>query len=103
MPLDGKSLPPVAAALVGAKELLTESVWFNPHQNRPWKSGETHCAATAIEAMTEDDEETRFAAFKALMRVTSGAGIEPWNDRSGRTLEEVRDAFDRAIIRTLNA
>ena len=103
MPFDGTMKSPLTLVLEGARAVLDEDHWFCASRDgKTWKSGYSVCAAVAIERMTEDDEDLRFAAFRALHRVINDNRIEQWNDKKGRTLAEVHAAFDSAIAWSLS-
>ncbi len=98
MPLDGSQLNPAVQHLINAKNYLQEHGWC---PNGAGGEGGTVCIATAIAITTTGD---RFPAevISAISRTIGvhppiGVAIGVWNDAPGRTIEEVLDAFDRAI------
>jgi hypothetical protein len=97
MPFDGTTFNPVAYVLGQAQKLCTEESWRSPdHDGRgSWKDGQ-HCMVTAIEAVTYAGV-VRDAAFRAIHSVIGERSVIYWNDREGRILAEVHDAFDRAV------
>ena len=93
MPFDGSESNAVIAHLLRAKEYIARHGWCH---GAAANEGGGVCAARAIGntrgPCTESDDPFEF--FKSAI---SCRHIGRWNDASGRTLDEVNDAFDRAI------
>jgi hypothetical protein len=91
-------------ALVEARNLIERDGWCQ------WAAADgrgAHCMGGALGRVTQGDPnctftETELAAFRALGEATGTKdyGIPGWNDKPGRTKEEVLAAFDRAIQAT---
>jgi hypothetical protein len=82
----------VARDLENAATLLRERGWC---QGRFHDSRGRSCAAGAIRVVT-GDTDAELAARRALRRVVGGEAIALWNDKIGRTAEEVITALESA-------
>ncbi len=97
MPLDGAQLNPTAQHLINAKIFLQERGWC---PDGAFGEGGTVCIAAAI-----GETCGRAGCGRALSVMSRTIGVElysdiaigRWNDTPGRTIEEVLNAFDRAI------
>src|SRR5579872_5099756 len=98
MPFDGTQLNPTAAHLLRAKRYIEEHGWCS-HGPR---DGSNVCVGSAL-ALTGPWYAGGGRAWKMLGTIIAyprswvAVGIGDWNDTPGRTIEEVYDAFDRAI------
>jgi hypothetical protein len=86
--------------LVAARNLIAQGGW---QQQYGFNAG-PHCAVSAIFTVTGDRDKKAEAiealgSILALPRI-SGPGVGDWNDRLGRTKEQVLALFDRAIAAT---
>ena len=84
-----------ADALRAAKECILEHGWAQGL--RAVVDTERHCMVTALAWVTPEDPVAENLAFQALQRATSHFPND-WNDDPERTLDEVLEAFDRAIV-----
>lgn len=86
----------VHATLVKAKAYLLTHGW-NPRGFGDINGeGGPVCAVGALLAVSR---EATTPTHLALMDAAGGA-VMPWNDKRGRTFDEVIDLFDRAILAT---
>jgi hypothetical protein len=100
MPFDGAKINPAARVLMEAKALCTEDAWRNPSCDGRggWVNKHHHCVQTAIEqAADASDGPLCRAAYRAFAAVVKSQPMA-WNDTPNRTLAEVHDAFDKAIV-----
>ena len=104
MPLDGTLVSDTAAHLLRAKAYIEKYGWCS---QGPYDGVGRICAANAI-YNTCISEGSPVSAYLRFLGVISGTKLKlikwdalfeitDWNDTPGRTLDEVYDAFDRAI------
>jgi hypothetical protein len=94
--------------LVAAKREILTNGWaqFGGSMEAQYVPGEPVCINLAIfrSAQSKEDYETRMKASDLVGEILGfecGAEDVPlWNDEPGRTLEEVIDVLDKAILRT---
>lgn len=107
--------PQVIADLQAAKEYLLENGWCQGSESTSEYSPRV-CASTAISSPImggkknvgawtrgSDQADRIFRAYGALQAVvretTAPYSVPAWNDMAGRTINEVVNAFDTAIIK----
>jgi len=87
----------VEEVLTKAKELILDKGWIQGEARSP----EGFCTLGAVMEVSTFDSSwnIKVAAVETYLEKVTGADFIPgWNDEETRTLNEVIDAFDRALI-----
>lgn len=97
--------------LIAAKARITPATWMQSDvPGMEITVAGKVCANQAVAAaigLQEDSDDPRWRSLfepvaQLLARVVAGHAdssyVPPWNDKPGRTLQEVYDAFDAAIV-----